>query len=82
MTVSEAGDEILIGALAHITGREDDPLRIIVAEPENRVGKIKRVAEVHVERRKIDRLIDLDDGPVAWIDFGAGIARIDEAGGK
>ena len=57
MTIGEAGDQVVGRALADVAGREDDALRIVVAEPEDRIGEVERVGEVQVERGQIDRLL-------------------------
>src|SRR2546426_8596120 len=52
--------------------------RVIVAEAEDRIGEIERVAEIDVERRQVDVLFDLQDGPVPRVDFHQRLARVDD----
>ena len=79
MAVGQAGHQVVRRPLADVAGREDDPLRVVVAEAEDRIGEVEGVAEVDVERGQVDRLLDLQDGPVARIDFDLRVAGVDDA---
>jgi hypothetical protein len=79
MTVGQARHETAGRPLSDVTGREDDPFRIIVAETEDGVGKIKGERRVYVKRRQVE-LFRLDDRPVAAVDLDVGIAGVDDAG--
>src|SRR6185503_18899714 len=74
--IREARHEVA-NMLPDVAGRENDALGIVVPEPEDRIGEIKRVLKIDIERGKIDRLVDANDRPVAWIHFGLGLPGID-----
>ena len=76
MAVGEAGDEAVRGPLADVAGREDDALRVVVAEPEDRIGEIVGERGVDVQRRQVE-VARLDDRPVAAVDLGVGVAGVD-----
>ena len=42
MAVGQAGHQVVGRALPDVAGRQDDALRIVVAEPEDRIGEIER----------------------------------------
>ena len=46
MAIGQARDQIVRRPLADVAGREDDPLRVVVAEAEDRIREIEAVAEV------------------------------------
>ena len=77
MTVGEAGDQAVGRVLADVARGEDDPLRVVVAEAEDRVGEVVGEARVDAQRREIE-IARLDDGPVAAVDFGFGVAGVDD----
>src|SRR5260370_28172386 len=80
MAVGQAGDETVGGALADIAGREDDALRVVVAEPEDRIREVVRERRVDVQRGGIEDA-RLDDGPVPAVDFRFGVAGVHHFGG-
>src|SRR6188768_509276 len=80
MTVGQAGDEVVRRSLTDVAGRENDALRVVVAEAEDRVREIEGVAEVHVERRKVQVFLHFQDGPVAGIHFRFRLTSVDDAG--
>jgi len=75
MAVGQARHEAVGCPLAHVAGREDDSLRVVVAHPENRTRELVRVARVGVQRRQIE-FARVDDSPVAALYFGVGIAEV------
>ena len=77
MAVGEARHEAVRRPLTDIAGREDDSLRVIVAETEDRIGEVVREADVGAQRRQI-QLARLDDRPVAAVDLDVGVARVDD----
>src|SRR5262245_10105340 len=69
MAISQAGDEAVRRPLADVSGRENDALRIVVAQAEDRIRELVAEFGVDVERRQVE-LSRLDDGPVAAVHFG------------
>jgi hypothetical protein len=80
MAVGEARHQAVGRLLPHVAGRDDDALRVVVAEAEDGVCELELVAEIGGQRRQVDVFLDLEDRPVTRIDFDAGIARVDDLG--
>ena len=81
MAVREAGHEPVRRVLTDVAGREDDALRVVVAEAEDRIREVVRERRIDVQRRQI-QVARLDDRPVAAVDLDVGIAGVDDAGGN
>jgi len=79
MAVGEAGHQLVRRDLPDVPGGDDDALRVVVPEPEDRVGKLELIAHVRVQRRQADLFLDLEDCPVARIHFHLRVAGVDEA---
>ena len=79
MAVGQARHELVGGALADVTGRDDDALRVVVAQPEDRVGEVEPVRRGSLSAAAGRWLLDLEDRPVARIDFDACLARVHDA---
>ena len=79
MAVGQARHQAVGRPLPDVAGAEDDALRVVVAEAEDRLGEVVGVGGVDPQRRQVDRLLDLDDRPVARIDFDVGVAGVDDA---
>ena len=79
MAVGETRNEAVRRLLADVTGRENDALRVVVAQPENRIGEI--VARPHRRERRQVELLRLDDRPVAVVDFDIRIPGVDHTRG-
>ena len=54
MAVGQAGDEAVRRPLADVAGAEDDSLRVVVAEAEDRFRELVRERRVDAQRRQVD----------------------------
>jgi len=73
VAVGETRHETVRRFLADIAGRQDDALRVVVAQPEDRISELVRKHGIDAERRQIE-IARLDDRPIAAVDLHLGIA--------
>ena len=77
MAVGQARDEAVRGPLADVTGRENDALGVVVAEPEDGVRELIAELRVHMKRRQVE-IARADDGPVALVNLDVRVAGVDD----
>ena len=77
VAIGEGGDQTVRCVLADVPGGQDDALRVVVAETEDRIREVVGKARVDAKRRQI-QIARLDNRPVAAVDLGFRVAGVDD----
>src|SRR5229473_7121994 len=77
VTVGETRHQTVRRFLSDVAGRQDDALRVVVAQPEDRIGELVCERRVHAQRRELE-IARLDDRPIAAVHFHFSIAGVDD----